>query len=808
MIKTPFELLLDRVNPRLRTFLKPTPVQFKHEEAAMEPRQQLQRLVESQRKQPVWADQLFPHKTEDFFWRQYTLPDGRRAVLIVQGGVERWFVERKEEEEREPVFVEYEFAIYHGLWLAEGVVAGNTGRIYPSSSLLVEFTTGILSEAHTYPQGRIQTGDLESCTGGYWPIIPDELPTGPYTPEQVRSLDAVAAATLPNYNPHFVNSTGVLRDLLQARLLFGGPPNYPTTDGDPAPPSWSYKRSGIVEVIDETTVRFFSIYLSPNDGAGAGYPAGVYAWELTPDPLLLPTVHCYLTAMASGALPESEYRAVRAAVLRTLRYADDVVRVVLSTADVSASPYDTWGWAWNSDGSHAAIVDVQEKQAPNGEPYFENRLVSVSLIDPVAGTCQVTRGSPKRAERQNHNPLWGVWEPGVPRWDLYAAIGVLGVDPDVALDSSCPWFCGFTADDSLDIAEYQGPTKISTLEADSIYQPRVCAYSNCGDESQQNPCGPGAQSDNGSLRSCDGYGSMSKVLAGSTTLIQAGWRSDRFNLVSDRIIGGGAAKKKTELEIVNTQLVQSRWVFVENEGCQDLVPQTWYGWKTSPCCGTSGMRDDIPDEQGVAYVEWEIGNRKRTDHTTYLGQNTRQGCWVARSYADPTVWLYGQYDKEDIIEGSERAEVTENKPISASCGFDYDDDPTSGWAKKLTVYYRILSGGDWVLSGGSNTYPMNASLAGLTPGPSQPIPPTTETNHSARMLFPDGEIEQQYSDGLHEALAFCDLILTYRDEISLGITSAGLQRVYEVTPGGGILLPNWGQAPSSMAPAFRAVGAQ
>jgi hypothetical protein len=103
-LKTPLELLLENQSPGIRRLFQPSPVRFKSPQAAIEPRQQLERWSQSQRHLPIGADQLYgPGKTEDFFVRRYFLPDGRMVVITQQGGVERWWVQAPGQQQQEPL---------------------------------------------------------------------------------------------------------------------------------------------------------------------------------------------------------------------------------------------------------------------------------------------------------------------------------------------------------------------------------------------------------------------------------------------------------------------------------------------------------------------------------------------------------------------------------------------------------------------------------------------------------------------------------------------------------------------------------
>jgi hypothetical protein len=108
-IKTPLEILIEDQPPEIQRLLQPSPVVFKHGSAPTEPPQQMRRHSDQQRHLPPYMEALNPNLTERDYFRWYRLPDGRRALLIVQGGVERWWIEEKRPEgsDDEPsVFIE------------------------------------------------------------------------------------------------------------------------------------------------------------------------------------------------------------------------------------------------------------------------------------------------------------------------------------------------------------------------------------------------------------------------------------------------------------------------------------------------------------------------------------------------------------------------------------------------------------------------------------------------------------------------------------------------------------------------------
>jgi len=176
-IKTPLQLLLERMPAPAQRLLQPSPVVFKSPAAAVEPRQQLARKAESQSQLPLWAPQLYNQKTEDFFIRHYILPDGRKAVVIVQNGIQRWFIEPLEESETTLIFTKVLFE--HGWW------AESTAVIRLDTSLVGYYANQGTQEADTnwvHLSGEVtgelpQTSELCDLTGQLPVITNNEHPS-------------------------------------------------------------------------------------------------------------------------------------------------------------------------------------------------------------------------------------------------------------------------------------------------------------------------------------------------------------------------------------------------------------------------------------------------------------------------------------------------------------------------------------------------------------------------------------------------------------------------------------------------------
>lgn len=211
-IKTPFQVLLGRLPPRLHRLLEPAPVVFKHYVPEGASKQQMQRLSEAQRETFLNKDSIYENKTEDFFFRQYILPDGRQAKLIIQDGVEQWFVEEEEEVAVTEQFVAAYLVMEHGwasgydVWLSQQLIdyyAGEGDPVCPSGK---DHFYGVVTEA-------------EPCDFGFGHVWDDALPVDG-APALALSLEGGSETVVSSF---FANTyrdpalySGLLRQTAQA----------------------------------------------------------------------------------------------------------------------------------------------------------------------------------------------------------------------------------------------------------------------------------------------------------------------------------------------------------------------------------------------------------------------------------------------------------------------------------------------------------------------------------------------------------------------------------------------------------------
>jgi hypothetical protein len=790
-MKTPLELLLENQPPGVQRLLRPSPVVFKHGAAGTENPHQMRRYSERQHSLPDYMAALNPNVTEHDYFRWYTLPDGRRALLIVQGGVERWWIEPRRGEQLVPVEDERQFAVYSGLWLAEEVSSGGKGVVYPSNSLLAEFTSGILSGAQPYPQGLIQTGQ-DACSGGTWPEFPDAVPIGAYSPERVKQTDAALFAIDPNRNPHYAD--GLLRWFQQARGLFVPPPTGVTIE-----------KTGLCRVIDggAGTVRYWAV----NCGA-----SGVTAHELTVDTDRAPLVHCYLAAMAAGSAGDvgsRQWRAIEAVVFLALEIADDAPTITLSATDLSGGAFDSHGaWTWNSDGSAAAAVHHREDTAPNGEPYNQSRVVEVTAIDPVAGTCSVSIGPWQSQVRSNGDPAWSVTR-GQFSADLFGNWGQGLVEPDISQDGYLPLVARYLDNDTLEVMSHKGDDWWQNFTSATGYEPIVA-------------CGSGATNSSGLLRSCGGEtATASRINSGSTGRKMTGWESTAgISHVRNRVFGTGGIVTR-ELSTSNPRELASKWAMGPNADGACGASETLYpSGPPAGCCETATYADErsaltggnVTQVRGARIITTVV-DRTLTISNKTLTTGTQSSAGFLRSPMDKRVWLIAEFDRKIWTADAQR-EGTRDAPEYADCELSAGaQEFLVGGANVKWIWGSYGPGNDgfeFKNYHAGTVYDTGVTTSNIDMGPQTQAGAGSSLESEAVAYWPDGsQTELSWSDGEIENMASTDLINTTLTEFSIGVSTAGGERIYNDAPGEALMASGWTvAAPVSLGPAFRACGVQ